>query len=138
MRERWARFSRLAKLMLVATAAGAVILVLGTAAYVYSPAIGTPSAKALNYSLGTEVGGAPLLGDVYKCKPRGERLWQCDVADSQGSGSATYRLRIEGRLCWHAWKLTPDSREEGEPLKRRANACVKLHDQVRLLTRLLG
>ena len=134
MKARRGGLSRLAKGVLIASAAGAVILVLGGAAYLYSPAVGRPSAKALNYSLGSEVRGQTLFG---RCKRRGERLWRCDVGDSQGSGSATYRLRMDSRSCWHAWKLTPDSQEEGPPLKRQANACVKLHDQVRLFTRLL-
>jgi hypothetical protein len=137
MRERWVELSRLAKFVLATTAVASFLLVIGALAYFFLPAIGTPSARALQYSLASEVGGDTDLGDVWKCKRRQGTLWVCDVGDSQGSGAATYRLRTEDRRCWQARKLTPDSQEEGPALERRSSACVKLHDQVRLLERFL-
>jgi hypothetical protein len=137
MRERWVGLSRLAKFVLVATAAGTTVLIVAALAYLFFPAIGTPSRAALHYSLAKEAGGTTLFEDIYKCRHEQRELWRCDVADSSGSGVASYRLRMDGRRCWHARKLTPDSREEGPALDPQPSSCVKLHDQVRLLHGLL-
>jgi hypothetical protein len=137
MRKRWVGLSRLARFFLVATIAGTVVLLVAAVAYLFFPAIGTPSRRALHYSLANEAGGTTLFEDIYKCRHEQREFWRCDVADPSGSGVATYRLRMDGRRCWHARKLTPDSPEEAPALGHQPSSCVKLHDQIRLLNRLL-
>jgi hypothetical protein len=117
-------------------ATGTVLIVAALAGLFFLPAIGEPSAKAAHYSLTREVGGT-LFEGVYSCSERGADVWRCEVADAHGSGSATFRVSMDGRRCWRATKLTPDAFEEGPPLDDHPKGCVSLRDQVRLYHRML-
>ncbi|MEA2378431.1 MAG: hypothetical protein QOD13_2338, partial [Thermoleophilaceae bacterium] len=80
------------------------------------------------------VGGSLLFSDIFDCRARSSSISMCDISDASGSGVATYRVRIDGR-CWEAVKVSSYTREEGPPfLNRRASACVRWRDQVRLIT----
>jgi hypothetical protein len=102
------------------------------AAYLWLPAIGTPSPKALQYSVAREV-GSDLALDVGTCREVEQSGWRCEVFDGHGSEMVTYALALDGR-CWRAVKRT--NGEEGPPLANRASACVRWRDQLRLYQRL--
>lgn len=133
VRDRWQALSRWARAFVLVGVVG----IGATAIYAWAPAVGTPSKGALSYSLATVSGGNTLLASADDCRQRTDRIWDCWTADSHGSGSARYRLTMDGKRCWRATKLTPDSNEEPPPLDRSPTGCVKLHDQARLLHRLL-
>jgi hypothetical protein len=104
--------------------------------FVWLPAIGQPSPQALEYSL-TRAADGSLGGFAPGCDERGRDQWRCHVSDSHGSGSGTYRLRMDGRRCWRARKVSPNNHEEGPPfLPRRTSGCVMWRDQLRLYSRL--
>jgi hypothetical protein len=114
--------------------AAVILVLLGSlvAAFLWLPAVGDPSAKALQYSVAREVGGNLLLeGDA--CRKAGPSRWRCGVLDEQGSVTIDYRVALDGR-CWQAVKRS--SGEEGPPLARRASECVRWRDQLRLYQRL--
>jgi hypothetical protein len=109
-----------------------VLLVAGFGAFLYLPAIGSFSAKALDHSVTDRVGGQLLF--IHPCRRTGRHAFRCEVADSRGSGGATYVVAAHGR-CWKARRLGRAS-SEGK-LKRRASGCVRWRDQLRLLDRSL-
>jgi hypothetical protein len=133
VRDWWQGLSRWARgfVFLIALVAGAAAL------YLWAPAVGTPSRAALSYSLAMVSGGSTLGVDETDCRERSEGILECWTADSHGSGSARYRVTMDGERCWRATKLTPDANEEPPALQRSPTGCVKLHDQARLLHRLL-
>jgi hypothetical protein len=113
-----------------------VVVVVGLAllavAFLTLPAIGSVSRQALAYSVTRHAGGSLLAGGrTCRRVPGGYR---CLIPDSQGSGAATYRVRLSGRRCWRAQKV---SAEQEGPLPRRLSACAGLRDQARLVDRLL-
>ena len=113
------------------------IVVLAVAAYRYSPAIGTPSPTALNYSLSGKVGADWQSSIQLPCVRRSSQTWRCEVWDSEGSGSVTYIVAMDGRRCWHARSVGGSAASaEGGPLRDPASGCVMLSDQLRLLSRI--
>jgi hypothetical protein len=137
MRERWKEMSRLGRAVLTFTAAGSVSLALLVAAFFLLPAIGSPSGDALQYSLTRNAGGSLVLGGVYDCERRSSAIQVCDISDAHNSGKGRYRVRMDGRRCYHARKFSPDAWEEGPPhLEHRVSGCVKWRDQLRLMDRL--
>jgi hypothetical protein len=128
--------SRLGRAVMTFTAAVLVFWVGFVAAFMWLPAIGSPSEDALQYSLSRRAGGGVLMATIYGCERRAPELQICEVPDANGSGSATYRVRLDGR-CWDAHKISPNHREEGPPfLARRVSGCVEFRDQVRLFDRI--
>jgi len=99
-------------------------------AFLFLPAIGPVSGDALSYSVTRKLGGSVTLG-VSPCRDRGDVLI-CEVPDASNSGSATYRVRRDGR-CWKALKVRPG---EEVPLPKRSSGCVRFRDQLRLFDRL--
>jgi hypothetical protein len=94
-----------AKAVVLFSATGWLLILLGVLAFFLMPALGTPSAEALHYSLARDAGGTLLFEDVFRCKGGPEtKVRICDVVDAQGSGSATFRERVDGR-CWTARKV---------------------------------
>jgi hypothetical protein len=135
MRERWREMSRLGRAVLTFTAAGTASLLLLFAAFLFLPAIGTPSDEALAYSLTRNADGS-VLG-VSGCQERPAGVQICNVSDTSNSGSGRYRVRMDGRRCYHARKTSPDSWEESRPhLKREVSGCVQWRDQVRVMDRI--
>ena len=133
MRERWKEMSRLGRAVLTVTAAGTLSLIALAAAFLWLPAIGSPSEDALQYSLTRKAGGSLLSAGVYHCEQGPKPVRLCDVSDAHSSDKGRYRVRMDGSRCWHARKVSPNSWEEGPPyLKRRVSGCVKWRDQVRL------
>jgi len=120
------RYVGIAALAVVATAA-----MLG---YFTMPAVGTPSPRALSYSLSDRTGGALLL-DSLPCARRPDGTSICEIYDSQGSGLIAYSVRLAGR-CWRARKVA-GAYETGRPMPRRPAGCVSLRDQLRLAERLI-
>jgi hypothetical protein len=108
----------------------AILLVLLGGAFVYLPAVGSYSRQALNYSVSKRVGGS-VIG-VGPCRKQARHRFRCQVADSEGSGGATYQVTVDGR-CWKA-RMAHDYGHEGK-LERRANGCLKWRDQLRLFDR---
>jgi hypothetical protein len=127
--------SRLGRGVLTFTAVGAVALATLAAAFLWLPAVGSPSGGALQHSVTRHVGGSLLFSDIFDCHARSSSISRCDISDASGSGVATYRVRTEGR-CWEAVKVSSHTQEEGRPfLKQRDSGCVRWRDQVRLITR---
>jgi hypothetical protein len=112
---------------------GAALLAI--AAYLWLPAVGAVSPKALDYSVAREAGGTPLLG-TEPCRRRPGRAWRCSVYDTSGSGRAAYRVEMTGSRCWQARKDEGSSGEE-QPLPRSVSGCVGIRDQLRIVERLL-
>jgi hypothetical protein len=121
---RWLRFL---------VAAGCALPIALIAAFLWFPAIGSPSSEALQASLTREVDGAGIGIGIFDCVPRGRSVRVCTVSDAHGSGAAEYRMHVDGRRCWRARKISPDRAEEGPPpyLDRDASGCVRLRDQLR-------
>jgi hypothetical protein len=117
-----------------------VLLVGAVLAFLYLPAIGSFSTRALSYSVTKEAGGSVIAGPASPCRRtegrgnrNGERRYRCSIGDSGGSGGAMYTVRVEGR-CWKARRVR-DFGFEGE-LKRRVEGCVRWRDQLRLFDRI--
>lgn len=117
-----------------------LVLCVGAAlAFLYLPAVGSVSPRALNYSVTKKAGGS-VIASVGPCrrsgerdKRGGERVYRCSVSDSGGSGGATYVVKVDGR-CWKARRLGKGG-FDGE-LRRRADGCVRWRDQLRLFDRI--
>lgn len=125
--------SRLGRAVLIFTFSTMAAWAIFIAALLWLPAIGTPSGEAVRHSLDSRTGGG--YGLTNSCKERIAGVRIGDISDLQGSGSATYRVRMAGR-CWQARKISPRRSEEGPPwLKRRVSGCVEFSDQVRLFER---
>jgi hypothetical protein len=92
--------------------------------------VGPVSGSALNYSVTRQVGGSVALG-VPECRDR-QGVWVCEVPDASNSGSATYRVRRDGR-CWTALRIRSGAEF---PLPRRASGCLSFRDQLRLFDRI--
>ena len=125
----------------VAISSLAIVSVLAVAAYRYSPAIGTPSPTALNYSVSREVGAG--LDMIHACQRRSSQTWRCVVWDSGFSATVVYVVTVDGGRCWNARSVRGsalyESAEgaEGGPLKDPASGCVMLSDQLRLFSRIV-
>ena len=136
MHKRFKEMSKLARGVLIVAAVGALGIAALPAAFFWLPAIGGPSNDALQYSVAREVGGG-LLVNIFECQDRSASVRICEVSDASGSGSARYRVQMEGRRCWHALKITPNTYEESRPyLDRRATGCVGFRDQIRFFDRI--
>lgn len=109
------------------------VLVGGVLAFLYMPAIGSPSPAALHYSVAREVGGSVLASGGTRCRRARERVFRCSVSDASGSGGAVYVVRRDGR-CWRARRTNAGGGER--ELKKRATGCVKWRDQIRLADRI--
>jgi len=114
-------------------AAGVAVAVV---AFLFVPAIGGVSGKALDYSVIREADGSYVLG-VDACQRKDDEVWKCGVVDQQGSTTVSYRVTMSGSRCWRAEKISR-FREDGPPLEPRPSGCVKLRDQLRLFDRALG
>jgi hypothetical protein len=102
------------------------------AGYWILPALGSPSPDAINTSLSYVTGGS--ANSLDHCERQKDRALRCSVMDGEGSGSAQYMVTMNGRRCWIATK-----RGTGEAaMPGGARGCVMLHDQLRLVTRLIG
>jgi hypothetical protein len=109
----------------------ALLLVLAAGAFLYLPAIGSFSRKALNYSVTKKVGGS-VIARVEPCAKQAKHRFRCPVSDKSGSGGADYVVTLNGR-CWKARRLGR-ANFEGE-LARRKSGCVKWRDQLRVFDR---
>jgi membrane protein implicated in regulation of membrane protease activity len=135
MREWWRETTGLARALVASAAAIVVAGVLLIAAWLWLPAIGSPSGDAVRYSITREVGGSTSAVGLHTCETRTSGLLVCEVADVSSSGFARYRVRLDGR-CWRARKVSPDHWEEQiKPMKRRASGCVEFRDQLRFYER---
>ena len=117
----------------------AIVIVLAVAAYRYSPAIGTPSPTALNYSVSREVGAGDSM--IHACQRRSSETWRCEVWDSEFSGTVLYVVTMDGGRCWNARSVSDAvhasaAGAEGGPLEDPASGCVMLSDQLRLVSRI--
>ena len=93
--------------------------------YLYAPAIGTPSGKAVQNSVERGL-DAPSVGGPEACRRIREARWRCSVQRFQGDSSPpSYSVRMRDRRCWTATLRAGDN----EPLPRRATGCVQLRDQ---------
>jgi hypothetical protein len=85
---------------------------------------GTVDRESLAVAVARESGSADdLLGGSEPCRTTDRvGVWRCRVGDSEGSGTAVYRVSIRpGSSCWDARRIRDDS-EAGMP--RRAGGCV--------------
>ena len=116
----------------------ALALLVGlVAAYLFLPAIGSISPRALQRSVTHRVGGS-LPAESDRCRRRGGETWDCEIRDAQGSGRAVYRVTKQGRRCWQARKASAAASEEGPPLLPLiSRGCVELRDQLRPAERIL-
>lgn len=114
-------------LRLALTVCGVLVGLLVSAALIYRFAPVPVGATSLRVSLERETGSAGYSGD---CERSGDEGWRCDVADRQGSGSATYEVEVDG-TCWKARRSSPEQRSEG-PMPARAEGCTRLRDRIML------
>jgi hypothetical protein len=113
----------------------AVVIALAVAVYLYSPAIGTPSPTALDYSVSREVGAG--MSWIHACQRRSSQTWRCEVWDSEFSNTAMYVVTMDGGRCWRARSVDGSAEfAEGGPLKDPASGCVSLRDQLRFDSRI--
>jgi hypothetical protein len=78
---------------------------------------GEVTPRTLFVSLEDKTGSAGLIfEDKGRCRKRSRPLlWRCTVRDREGSGGATYRVRMRPHSsCWDA-RLTEDESEGGMP-----------------------
>lgn len=83
---------------------------------------GPVTARSLAISVSRTAGSA--AGSIVDdCAPRRESgTWSCLVADSEGSGGATYRVRVRpGGSCWTA---TLQDRAAAETMPSDLGGCV--------------
>jgi hypothetical protein len=114
------------RLVLQTFAALVALAVAAGAAYLFAPV--PVGATTLRGSVERETDSAGLAGE---CRHLDGPRWRCDVADTQGSGSATYAVEVDGR-CWQARRSSPDHYTEG-PMPARAAGCTRLRDAISLL-----
>jgi hypothetical protein len=102
-----------------------LIAALGVA-YLYAPAVGTVSGKAVQRSVVRVLGGT-TVGGPNACRRLQEGRWRCSVQRFQGDSSPpSYSVRMRDRRCWTATLRVGDS----EPLPRRETGCADLRDQL--------
>lgn len=127
----WTRRRRHTLRWLIAGAAVMATAVLLAAGYAFLPAFGRVSPETLSWSVMWEVGG---ITPPERCTSRQATLWTCTVSYFNLSSSqledATYLVTLDGR-CWSARRVggtvsLPDS----------ASRCVRLHEQLRLFSRI--
>ena len=104
----------------------AIVVAALVAAYLFLPAIGDVSGKAMQRSVVSELDGTGF-GGPKACRRIREGRWRCLVQAYQGdSAPSSYSVRMNGRRCW-----TATLRSDGaEPLARRASGCVLLRQQL--------
>jgi hypothetical protein len=96
-------------------------------AYLYAPAVGNVSGKAVQHSVVRELDGTGGAGAPSACRRVREGRWRCSVQRFQGDSSPpSYSVRMRDRRCWTATLRVGDN----EPLARRATGCVDLRDQL--------
>ena len=110
-----------------------LLVVLAALAFLFLPALGDFSPRALNYSVTKKAGGSVLAGPISPCRKARKRVFRCSVSDSGGSGGATYVVTVDGH-CWKARRVGAGG-FEGD-LARRIEGCVKWRDQLRLADRI--
>jgi hypothetical protein len=103
-----------------------ILLAVLVVAYLYAPAVGSVSGKAVQRSVVGELEGTHI-GGPKACRRIREGRWRCSAQRYQGDSSPpSYSVRMRGRRCWTATLRSGDS----EPLARRASGCVRLRDQL--------
>ena len=96
-------------------------------AYVYAPAVGTVSGKAVQRSVVRELDGTGGAGAPKACRRLREGRWRCSVQRFQGdSAPPSYSVRMRDRRCWTATVRAGDH----EPLPAARRGCVDLRDQL--------
>ena len=132
VRQWWREASRRDRKILRLIAAGWVAILLGGVAYLTLPAFGSVSQEALLWSV-AEDSGSDGWSSLF-CERRRGGYSECHIAiPTSDSETAVYRVRRVGRRCWRA--VLRDG--PGLGLELRPHGCVKLRDQVRLLSRVL-
>jgi hypothetical protein len=105
----------------------AILVAVLVGAYVYAPALGNVSGKAVQRSVVRELDGTGGAGAPRACRRIREGRWRCSVQRFQGdSAPPSYSVRMRDRRCWTATLRAGDS----EPLARRATGCAGLRDQL--------
>jgi hypothetical protein len=103
----------------------AAVLVAGVsvALWLVPPAPGKVTGRSLLVSVEDRAGSVSLV-DTHACVTMAAaRTWECGVSDREGSGGATYRVRVlRDGSCWTA-RLTHDYSEGGMPA--RLSGCVR-------------
>jgi hypothetical protein len=111
---------RLVRLLLFA-----VLVLVATALLGRYVVRGPADSDGLAVALARETRSADQMFDEQRCR-RTDRVgaYRCEVADSEGSGSAIYRVRVRpGSSCWDARRVRDLS---GGDMPRRAEGCVYL------------
>jgi hypothetical protein len=104
----------------------AILLAALVVAYLFVPAIGDVSGKAVQRSVVSELEGT-RVGGPSACRRIRAGRWRCLVQAYQGDSSPpSYSVRMRGRSCWTATLRSGDR----APLPRRASGCVRLRDQL--------
>jgi hypothetical protein len=88
----------------------------------HGPVTGHSLFQSVEHASGSA--GRVLGGAGGRCRRRTKTAtrWSCSVADREGSGGATYRVRVErGTSCWHG-ALASDYSEGGMP--KAIHGCV--------------
>jgi hypothetical protein len=105
----------------------AILIAVLVVAYLYAPAIGNVSGKAVQRSVTGELDGTGGTGAPKACRRIREGRWRCSVQRFQGDSSPpSYSVRMRDRRCWTATLRAGDN----EPLASRATGCVNLRDQL--------
>ena len=102
-------------------------------AYVFLPALGSPSGQAVAHSLVGDVGG----WDSGPCQALSQDVRKCGVWDDSQSGVVTYHVALDGH-CWMARRVPPHGLEAAPEGEARAEGCVRLGDQLRVFERAFG
>jgi hypothetical protein len=104
----------------------ALLVAVLVVAYLYAPALGSVSGKALQRSVVRALDSTGAGGPTA-CRRIRERRWRCSVQRFQGdSAPPSYSVRMRDRRCWTATLRSGSN----EPLPRRASGCVGLRDQL--------
>jgi hypothetical protein len=109
----------------------ALLLVLTAGAFLYLPAIGSFSRRALSYSVTKAVDGS-VIADVNPCRKQGKHRFRCIVSGATESQGAEYVVTVNGR-CWKARRI--GAGDIGGKFPRQKSGCVKWRDQLRVFDR---
>lgn len=111
----------------------AILLIVFPLAYFFAP--GFVNGRSLGYSVGGESGGGSAF-DATICKrlPDEPGEWKCSVPDSSGGGTG-YRVQMRSWGCWDADRTFASGEQT---LPKHISGCVKLGDNFRISSRLLG
>jgi hypothetical protein len=109
----------------------ALLLVLAGGAFLYLPAIGSFSRRALSYSVTKGADGSVIAG-VDPCRKEANHRFRCIVAGASESQGAEYAVTVHGR-CWKARRIGRG--DVGGKFPRQKSGCVKWRDQLRVFDR---